>query len=177
MATINQEFQSAPMGRRVILTAALVFGVVLSLVVFNTTIVAGRSMTGRALSDRTIVSLSPLLGLLITGPFFLYERSKVSRFAIEDNVLVLGSKRYPLQGMTGAERDPKVLCWAVKRSGNGGLGAIRGRYWSKRLGKFEAFLSGTENAVVLRWPDRVVALSPADPEFFITCARSAAGIR
>jgi Bacterial PH domain len=177
MATINQEFQSAPMGRRVMFTVALAFGAVLALVVVNATVVAGKLMNGRTPSDRLVVSLAPLAGLLITWPVFLYERSKISRFAIAENVLVLGSKRYPLEGMASAERDPEVMCRAVRVFGNGGLGSIRGRFWSKRLGKFYAFLSGTENAVVLRWPDRVVAVSPADPEFFITCAKSAAGIR
>jgi hypothetical protein len=177
MAAVNQEFQSAPMGRRVVLSVALVFGIVVVAVVIDATVVAGKMMRGRTVADRTVVSLAPLAGLLITVPVFLYERSKVSRFAIEENVLVLGRKRHPLAGLISAERDPEVLRWAVRVLGNGGLGAIRGRYWSKRIGKFEAFLSGTENAVVLRWPDRVVAVSPADPEFFITCATSAAGIR
>ena len=67
--------------------------------------------------------------------------------------------------------------WAIRIRGNGGLGAIRGRYWSKRLGKFDAFLTGSENAVVLRWPDKVVAVSPADTEFFIYSARAAAGLK
>jgi hypothetical protein len=177
MAAVYQEFQGAPMGRRVVLTVALTFGIVLVAVLVNAAFVAGRLMNGRGPLDRTIVSLAPLVGLVITLPAFLYERSRVSRFAIEDNVLVLAKKRYPLEGLVSAERDPGVLCWAIKVFGNGGLGAIRGRYWSKRIGKFEAFLSGTENAVVLRWPERVVAVSPADPEFFITCAKSAAGIR
>jgi hypothetical protein len=177
MATINQEFQSAPMGRRVVLTVALVFGIILAAVLVNAALVAGRMMKGKALSDRTMATVAPLAGLLITAPIFLYERSKVSRFAIEDNVLVLGSKRYPLQGLQQAGRDPDVMKWAVRVFGNGGLGAIRGKYWSRRIGRFDAFLTGTENAVVLRWPDRVVAVSPADPEFLITCAKTAAGIR
>jgi hypothetical protein len=177
MATINQEFQSAPMGGRVVFTVVLAFGIVMAAVVFNAVAVAGKLMKGRPTSDRTIVTLAPLVGLLITAPVFFYERSKISRFAIMDNVLELGRKRYPLEGMVAAARDPDVLRWAVRVFGNGGLGSIRGRYWSKRVGKFEAFLTGTENAVVLRWPDRVVAVSPADPEFFISCAKSAAGIR
>ena len=41
MATMTQEFESAPMGRRVALTAALVFGIVLIAVVINATLVAG----------------------------------------------------------------------------------------------------------------------------------------
>ena len=57
------------------------------------------------------------------------------------------------------------------------MASIRGRYWSKQSGKFDAFMTDPEKAVVLRWPDRLVAVSPADPEFFILCARSAAGLK
>jgi hypothetical protein len=74
-------------------------------------------------------------------------------------------------------RDREVLHRARKIWGNGGLGAIRGRFKSKRIGKFDAFLTDTDHAVVLRWPDKTVAVSPADPEFFILIARSAAGLR
>ena len=66
------------------------------------------------------------------------------------------------------------MCWALKVRGNGGLGSIRGRFWSKRMGKFDAFLTGTENAVVLTWPASKVTVSPADPEFFIHIVRKAA---
>jgi hypothetical protein len=123
------------------------------------------------------VSLAPLVGLLIIVPIFLYERSLTSQFQIETNCLVLGRKRFPLEGVVEIRRDPDIMRWAVKTLGNGGLGAIRGRFWSKRVGKFYAFLTGTENAVVLRWPDRVVAVSPADPEFFMYSARLAAGLK
>jgi len=88
-----------------------------------------------------------------------------------------GRKRYPLEGLVDVARDPGILRWAFKIAGNDGLGAIRGRYWSKRVGKFDAFLTDPEKAVVLRWPGRVVAVSPEDPEFFIMCARSAAGLK
>ena len=101
-------------------------------------------------------------------------RATTARFSIEDNVLVFAKKRYPLQGVVSVDRDPEILRGAVRLMGNGGLGAIRGRFWSKRIGKFEAFMTGTENAVVVRWPDRVVAVSPSDTEFFISCVRSAA---
>jgi hypothetical protein len=184
---MNQEFQSAPMGRCIYRTiiGVLAFAVFVALV--QAAIHFGAWKTGAvpyrdglfAVARRPLSGL--MTGLLITIlfmiPAFYYERSKVARFAIKNNCLVLGKKRFPLEGMEAAERDPEVLRWAVKVYGNGGLGAIRGRYWSRRLGKFEAFLTGTENAVVLRWPDKKVVVSPADTEFFITCAKSAAGIR
>jgi hypothetical protein len=38
-------------------------------------------------------------------------------------------------------------------------------------------MTDSDHAVVLRWPDKVVAVSPADTEFFIYSARAAAGLR
>ena len=35
-----------------------------------------------------------------------------------------------------SSRDPDIMRWAIKLMGNGGLGAIRGSFWSKRIGKF-----------------------------------------
>jgi Bacterial PH domain len=165
------------MGRRMVRTM-LVSGVLFVAGIFVATwLIARRGPTGMTPSI-SIVSLGvPLIGLLMMVPIFLYERSTVARFVIENNSLVLGGKRYPLQGMAEVARDPKIMCRAIKIFGNGGLGAIRGRFWSKRVGRFQASLTDTECAVVLRWPDRVIAVSPADPEFFITCVKSAAGIR
>ncbi len=77
----------------------------------------------------------------------------------------------------GIVRDPDILKWAFRTGGNGGLGAIHGRFWSKRVGKFEAFMTDPEKAVVLRWPGRTVAVSPQDPEFFIFTVRKASGLK
>jgi hypothetical protein len=177
MATVNQEFQSAPLGGRCIKVMVFAFGTIVATAVFNLFITPRWMGNHSPAIARMVVGLAPLAGLVVTIPAFFIERSKVSRFSIADNSLVLGKKSYPLPGLVSVERDPKIMCWAFKKYGNDGLGAIRGRFWSKRVGKFEAFLTGSENAVVLRWPDRVVAVSPADPEFFITCAKSASGLR
>jgi hypothetical protein len=177
MATVNQEFPSAPMGGRVIRT------VILSVVIFLVIVVAATwsiaRLGSRGLTSTMILTAvgAPLVGLLMMVPIFLYERSRVAMFTIKDDCLLLGGKSYPLRGAVAIARDPDIMKWAMKLYGNGGLGAIRGRFWSKRVGTFQASLTDADYAVVLRWPDRVIAVSPADPEYFITCAKSAAGIR
>jgi hypothetical protein len=176
MATVNQVFQSAPMGRRVTYATAFTFAVLFVVFAVNF-YVAVTKMPHSALPGVRIMQIGmPLIPIFILIPRFMIERSRVSKFSIEDNVLVLAKKRFPLEGLMDAARDPEVLKRARRRFGNGGLGSIRGKFVSKRLGKFDTFLTGTENAVVLRWPDKVVAVSPADPEFFIYSARAAAGL-
>ena len=177
MESVSQGFESAPPGRRLVATATFVMAIVLVAIVAEV-FIAFRVMPAKSPHlDRVVVTLAPLSVLLIGLPVFFVQRAQVARFRIEDSCLVLGRKRYPLAGLADISRDPEILRWAVRTRGNGGLGAIRGRYWSKRVGKFEAFMTDPEKAVVLRWPDRVVAVSPADQEFFILCAKSAAGLR
>jgi hypothetical protein len=175
MAKVNQMFPMAPMGRRVILTLAGVLAVLL--IGFAVNLYAALGVIQHApMSARILQALAPLLPIAICVASFLWERSRTSQFSIEENVLVLRKKRFPLLGLTSAERDRDVLRGARRRWGNSGLGCIRGSFRSKRLGDFEALLTDPENAVVLKWPGRVVAVSPADPEFFIYSARAAAGL-
>jgi hypothetical protein len=126
--------------------------------------------------DEWYLFAAPMVPLAFGAAKFFQERSRVSTIRIENSILVLGKKKYPLEGLVEVARDPDVLKSARKRIGNGGLGAIRGRYRSKRLGDFETFLTDPAKAVVLRWPGQAVAVSPADAEFFIYSARSAAGL-
>jgi Bacterial PH domain len=175
MSAINQTFQSAPAGKRVILST------VFSVLAFLGMIVADLRVTlpsygWMPVSKRVAVALTPVLTALVGGFFFLRQRSRVAQFAIADDVLVLGKKKYPLRGATEILRDPAVLKGACRRYGNGGIGAITGKFKSKKYGRFDVFLTGTENAVVIRWPDTAVAVSPLDTEFFILSARKAAGL-
>jgi hypothetical protein len=176
MATVNQVFQSAPAGRRVVY--AMVFSFAALLVIFGVNFYLAEFRLGSHVTPwaRTIQVMAPLLGFIILIPTFLIERSRISHFRIEDSVLVLGRKRYPLAGLVDIARDPDVLRRAVKLYGNGGIGSIRGKFRSKRLGTFQAFLTDTPTAVVLKWSDKTVAVSPTDPEFFIYTAKKAAAL-
>jgi hypothetical protein len=175
MATVGKEFQSAPMGRRVVCTMIFVFSVIAAGAAVSIALVFNAPRMSA--SSRSVSVLVPLLMVFVAVPIFLYERSRITGFRLEEDCLVLGRKRYPLEGLVGIARDPEILRWAFRLCGNGGLGSIRGRYWSRRVGKFYAFLTDPEKAVVLRWPDKTVVVSPEDPEFFIYSVRSATGLK
>ncbi len=177
MVTINQTFHSAPLGRRAIFPLIAVALIALGVLVFNLLTGFGMIAPSAPLASRMLASIVPLVGLLAVVPVFLFEKSRTATFRIEDNTLVLGRKRYAMEGLLSAEPDPKALRCAVRIWGNGGMGAIRGRFWSRRLGTFQAFLTDTDHAVVLRWPGKTVVVSPSDPQFFIHTAREAAGLR
>jgi hypothetical protein len=75
--------------------------------------------------------------------------------------------RLPLKDLTGAEPDPGAFQKTLRKAGNGGYLAITGWFWSRRLGHFRAFVTDTQRSVVLRFKDRVVVISPDDPEAFV----------
>lgn len=176
MTPVNQSFQAAPLGRRVI-WGTLVAGII-TLVVPSITLYALVSDPHRAaFPSWPSKAFTGFIPFVILVPSFLWQRSRASQLEVQDNVLVVCRKRFPLAGLVEVTRDPEVLHRARRVWGNGGLGSIRGTYSSKRIGKFQAFLTDTDHAVVLRWPDKVVAVSPADTEFFILMARTAAGLR
>jgi hypothetical protein len=84
--------------------------------------------------------------------------------------------RFPLAGLVSALPDRDALRGAWKMNGNNGLGAIIGRFRSKRLGASRVFLTDPEHAVVLRWPDRCVVISPHQHTCFVETVRKRAGL-
>jgi hypothetical protein len=176
MATIEQDFPSAPLGRRAslgIMIAAFA-AIVGTAVAFYTSLHSPHRLRP---VDKMILLIAPVAVPLVLIPVALYQRSAVQRIRIENTQLIWGKKSRSLVGLTRMERDPHILKWACRLGGNGGLGAIRGRFWSKRVGKFEAFMTDPEKAVVLRWPDQTLAVSPQDPDFFMYTVRSASGFK
>jgi hypothetical protein len=84
--------------------------------------------------------------------------------------------RFPLEGLKDVTPDREALRGARKIAGNDGLGAISGRFRSKRLGWFRAYVTDAEHAVVLRWPDRCVVISPDQHSLFVEAVRKRAGL-
>ncbi len=84
--------------------------------------------------------------------------------------------RVPLAGLTSAEVMDGAMRWCVRLAGNGGLYSISGWYWSRKLGRFEAYVTDVRRTVVLRWPKRTVVISPDRPaEFVQSVTRRLAG--
>jgi hypothetical protein len=52
--------------------------------------------------------------------------------------------------------------------GNGGFFAFTGYFRNKELGAYRAFMTDRRLAVVLRFPDRVIVVSPDRPEDFVS---------
>lgn len=68
--------------------------------------------------------------------------------------------------LTGAEVVPDAMRGSLRTCGNGGLFSFTGRYWSKKLGAYRAYVTHRHNTVVLRFLNRTIVVSPDDPEAF-----------
>jgi hypothetical protein len=193
MAKVTQEFQSAPMGKRVIIQMIVGIGAMAFAFTVGILVAFQGQVRHHREKEWLATFIAPVAAIVVALPTFFAERVRVAAFRIDENVLVLGKQQYPLAGVVSVDRDPEVLrgarrCLADgipgfrimgigKRNVAGKMASIQGTFKSKKLGQFYAFLTGTENAVVVRWSDRTVTVSPADPEFFIYMIRSGAGLR
>jgi hypothetical protein len=176
MNTENQVFPSAPMGRRVVMGTVVLSTAVLLYAGVHLVIVLTHGHPGAPLRPRLVTAFAPLLAVCVVAFTLLRQRFRGSDIAIENDGLVVGSRRYALAGALEVAADPAALRGAIKLWGNRGFGCFRGRFVSRRLGKLDVFVTDPEKAVVVRWPDRTVAVSPADTDLFIMLARKAAGL-
>jgi hypothetical protein len=56
--------------------------------------------------------------------------------------------------------------------GNGGVFSLTGFFWNRQLKFYRAYATDPSRAVILRYTDRVVVITPHDPQHFIVRART-----
>jgi hypothetical protein len=99
----------------------------------------------------------------------------VSGYEVDRRQLSIGrllwSTVIPLQGLTRVWHDPEAMRRSLRVIGNGGMFAISGIFQSKTLGRYRAFVTDPQSAVVLVLLNRTVVISPEDPEAFVDYVR------
>ncbi len=147
-------------------SASLVFVSVLA-----TALVAGVCIA----ASRDTHGVVPVLGFLGLGVAALFT---VRGYTIlNDTILVhrlFWATRLPRGPVQAAVCDPKLLRWSLRLFGNGGLYAFTGLYRNSRLGAYRAFMTDPRRAVILKYPDRTIVLSPESPQDFVRELASAA---
>jgi PH (Pleckstrin Homology) domain-containing protein len=115
----------------------------------------------------------PLLVLLAPLPFMV-RGYIVTEGHLE--VRRLGwSTLLPLAGLTAVSGEPEGLRGSVRVFGNGGLFAISGWFWNRRIGRFRAYATDPSRAVLLRYRDgKNVVVTPDDVQHFIVRVRTLA---
>ena len=87
-----------------------------------------------------------------------------------DSILVhrlLWTTALPRVGLESAQVEPDAMRGSFRTFGNGGAFSFTGFYYNKRLGSYRAYVTNPRRAVVLRYANRRVVLSPATPEDFV----------
>lgn len=153
----------APWGRRIWLITAIVtlLGVV------ATTVLPLVAPLKRP-EDRWALLIAPVVVCAIIGGSALWM---IRRFELTDEAIlvrrVLWTNAIPLAQIESAEVAPRACEGAWKTAGNDGLFAMHGRFRSKRLGKFQAYVTDPANSVVLKLPGDIVVISPENPRHFV----------
>lgn len=114
---------------------------------------------------RLMMVIGPVIALLAGAAFIIRS------YTIKERELVvhrLGWRsRVDLSHLKSASYDPWAMRHSIRVAGNGGFFAFCGHYRSPRLGNYRAFATDPKHAVVLRFPDRIVVVTPDDPQKFI----------
>jgi hypothetical protein len=78
----------------------------------------------------------------------------------------------PLPAVARVWADPKALRGSLRIFGNGGLYSITGLYWSRKLGRYRAFITDPKRTVVVLGAGRVLVVSPSEPALFVDRVRA-----
>jgi len=160
---VSTQSYAAPWGRRIwwITGATSLLGLIAAVAIPLTLAV-------RTAEERWVLWLSAHALLLVVAGTSLWMIRGFDLTA--DAVIVRRSfwvNRIPLDTLQSAEVDPRACEGAWKTLGNDGLFAMHGRFRSKRLGKFQAYVTDPANSVVLKVPGDTLVISPENPRRFL----------
>lgn len=112
----------------------------------------------------------PLL-ILLTSVVF-----SIRGYVIADNTLYvqrLGwNTKIDLHGLIAADIDSQAMQKSFRKWGNGGLFSFSGKYYNRRLGNYEAYATDPQKAIVLKFRDRTLIITPERPERFVAQIRA-----
>jgi Bacterial PH domain len=117
------------------------------------------------LSWRVFTLAVPLLSLVL-GILFMVRGYRATAQGIEIERFGWATQ-LPLAKLLAVTADPLALTGSIRRLGNGGFFAITGIYSNQRHGRFRAWATDPSRAVVLKYADHTVILTPDDPGRFV----------
>jgi hypothetical protein len=152
---------SAPWGLKIGLITGIVAGLGLGVAV-------GLPFFMKEAQSSTVVLFFPAIAVLTilagTGLFV------VRGFELTDGHLFVQRSFWKtdidLAGLESATADPTACKGAFKTLGNDGVFAMSGRFYSKKLRSFRAFVTAPKNSVILKFAKRTIVVSPENPKSF-----------
>jgi len=159
-----------------------------------------RAPWSRSLRYTTAVSFILLVAVMITGLLAFPRQLHIARlilvvvplavllgtvpFAVRGYILTescievrrLGwSSILPLAGLVSIAGVPEGLRGCVRIFGNGGLFAITGWFWNRKIGRFRAYATDPGRIVLLEYANRrKVVVTPHDVQHFIVRVKTLA---
>ncbi|MFK2930833.1 hypothetical protein ISP14_08515 [Dyella agri] len=119
-----------------------------------------------------VVFAWPLL-ILLAAVLFV-----VRGYELRDGALhvrrLFWTTRVTLGELREAATDPEAGAGSIRLFGNGGLFSFSGWFRNAKLGRYRAFVTDWQCAVVLRGAACTVVLSPADPASFVRALQPSA---
>jgi hypothetical protein len=116
-----------------------------------------------------IMTVMPLAILFISSLFM------IRGFVLtKDGLIVkrlMWNNRIDLSGLLTAYADPDATKRSIRTFGNGGMFSFTGRFHNKTLGSYRAFATNFKNIVVLRFPDKTIVVTPAQPDRFVAALK------
>ncbi len=117
-----------------------------------------------------VVRVQPLIGALVFALPVIALLFCVRGYTLEQSTLLvkrlLWNTEIPLHGLRSAEADPALLAGSLRTFGNGGFFSFSGWFYSRKLGKYRAFMTDRRDTVVLTFDDRTVVVSPQPADRF-----------
>lgn len=100
----------------------------------------------------------------------------VRGYAVDDGRLYIQRLMWAtvldMEDLIRVRHDPEAMKCSARIFGNGGLFAFTGYYQNERLGRYRLFATNPECSVVLVLRNRVVVVTPDDPEAFVRHVRT-----
>ena len=115
---------------------------------------------------RVLTIVLPLVILFVT---LLYS---VRGYLLTDSTLQvqrLGwSSKIELTNLINVEIDPQAMERSIRLWGNGGLFSFTGNFRNHKLGFYQAYATDPHRAVILKFPQCTIVLTPDNPERFVS---------
>lgn len=77
------------------------------------------------------------------------------------------ASEWDLDGLEAVAADPGAMIGSRRVLANGGLFSFSGRFRNRHLGIYRAQATDPGRAVILKWPNRTLVITPDDPERFV----------
>jgi hypothetical protein len=116
------------------------------------------------------------VGVGLTFLFVVLIFGGTAGFAVRGYRLVPGgleiqrpgwTTRISLAGLSQVEKAPGLFQGFGMKVGSGGFLGFIGWFWTRSEGWFHAWVTDPKRAIRLRFPNRVVVVSPDDPDAFL----------